>query len=131
MPVSGGTGGPNIQTANTPQLGANEWTRDVVLADDTAAQVPIPVGAVGYKIHANDGLPANYGEALFTSAPANAAKSAATNFNGANINLVTIALAGTTSTDAKLSTGVTAGAAILYVENRLGSAKTVSVEFFK
>lgn len=130
MAVSGGVGGPNVQTPNTPILGDKEWIRDVVLLDDTAAQIPVPVGAVGYVIHANDGLPANRGSALFTAAPANAAESAATNFNGANINLVTIALAGTTSTDVKLSTGIIAGAAVLYVENRLGSTKTITVRFF-
>lgn len=130
MPISGGTGGPNVQTPNTPILGDNEWLGKVTLADDAAAQIPIPAGAVGYVAHANDGLPANRGSALFTSAPANAAESAATNFNGANINLVTVALAGTTSTDAKLNLGVIAGAAVLYVENRLGAAKTITVRFF-
>lgn len=130
MPVSGGTGGPNIQAANTPQIGANEWLAKVALADDTAAQVPVPQGAVGYRVHANDGLPANHGSAMFTAAPANAAESGATGWNGANINLVTVSLAGTTSTDAKLSLGITAGAAVLYVENRLGSTKTITVEFF-
>ena len=130
MPVSGGVGGPNVQTPNTPILGAVEWLAKVVLLDDTAAQIPVPAGAVGYIAHASDGLPANRGSALFTSAPANAAESAATTFLGANVNLVTIALAGTTSTDAKLSFGITAGAALLYVENRLGATKTVSVQFF-
>ena len=130
MPVSGGVGGPNVQLPNTPILGDNEWLAKVTLADDTAAQIPIPAGAVGYIAHAGDGLPANRGSAMFTAAPANAAESAATTFNGTGINLVTIALAGTTSTDARLSLGVIAGAAVLYVENRLGSTKTITIRFF-
>ena len=130
MPVSGGVGGPSVQKPNTPILGDSEWLVKVTLLDDTAAIIPIPAGAVGYIAHAGDGLPANRGSALFVVAtPANAAESAATTFNGANINLVVIALAGTTSTDAKLNLGVFTDGN-LYVENRLGSTKTVTVRFF-
>lgn len=131
MPISGGTGGPNVQTPNTPRLGSAEWRVKKLLADDTAFSAPIPAGANRYTVSANDGLPANIGEGAFVVAtPANAARSAAISYNGANINLVAIALLGTTSTDAKLSVGVFTDG-FLYVENRLGASKTVTVEFFE
>jgi hypothetical protein len=129
MAVSGGVGGPNVELPNKPILGENEWTRTITLLDDTAAALPIPTGANSYDIGAGDGLPANYGSGAFVVAtPANAAKSAATSANGANINLVVIALSGTTSTDVKLNVGVFTDGK-LYVENRLGSTKTITVVF--
>lgn len=131
MAISGGTGGPNVQVPNTPQIGEPKEYRVVLtLADDKAAVVPVPYasGKGQVEVSSGDGLPARLGAIAFTTIGGAAAAAAFTGALGTDVDAATGVLADAGGVDANLTVSAHTDGN-LYVSNRLGATKTIYLTF--
>lgn len=117
------TGNPTrilIDSAAIPNTAA-VFSRDFTLSDDTAAVIPLNKSVFTGMLHVTSG--SGVGGSFVIRAAASPASSTMSTVG--SIGIVNTALTGTTSTDGRITVGVTDG--ILYLENRLGSAQRLSL----
>lgn len=120
------TGSPTkilIGSAAIPDA-VNVFSRDFTLADDTAVAIPLNRSVFTGMLHVTSGSVGSFVGGSFVVRAA-ATPGSATLSTVGSIGIVNTALTGTTSTDGRVTIGVTDG--VLYLENRLGSSQRLSL----
>jgi hypothetical protein len=129
----GGTNGPSVRTKNDPLRGQYSWTTSVAV-DDDGVLVLVPPETNGIAIiGTGEGLVARTAAVLYQVDASPVLVPAFTDAlpTGSVVVLSTsAALTGTTGTDAKLNVAAYSDGK-LYIENRLGASKTITVTFMR